>query len=316
MHFAVRTVVFENVAVSVKDFYNGCRFDVNAFIGKGAVCTGHFKRCNAFRQAAEGGRGQIIVIRAAVFNKRCNAQFFGIGNDVGRTDFIGKLNGDRVNGERQRFPERHTAPERVIRVVRRPTAVGYLLIFHCRVGRHVVFQCCHVDERLEGRTGLTDGHAGAVETVLAATADHGKDVTVFRVNRNDSSLRLCQTLIVFMCFRQVIHGCDGGMLFVRIKGCINFQAFFIQRVVTVFLSDFLGYVVDKVCRFIRRIARRLLFDIQLRPLRFCRLLRSNIPVFFHLTDDDIFAGRRFTDTGRIIIRALRQARDHGAFGKG
>ena len=125
-----------------------------------------------------------------------------------------------------------------------------------------MFHSRHIDKGFKCRPGLANCHAGTIKAVLAAAADHGKDMARFRVNRDNGSLRLSKSLIIRMYFREMAHSLNGCMLFIRIKSRVNLQSIFVKRVVTVLLCYFLSNIVDEVCRFVRCIACRFLLNIQ------------------------------------------------------
>ena len=102
-----------------------------------------------------------------------------------------------------------------------------------------MLQCRHIDEWLEGRTRLTNGHAGTVEAVLAASADHSQDMTGFRVNRNNCCLRLQQAVFIPVIIRQMTQCPYSSMLFFSIHRRIDFQAFFVESIIAVFSSNLL-----------------------------------------------------------------------------
>ena len=228
---------------------------MDAFIGKGPVGAGHFQRNDAPRQAAEG-HGQVVVVGTAFFHEGCNAHLLGVADDLGRANFIGQLDGDGIDRMGQSLPQGHGPGIGFFCVLGAPSAVGDFLVFHSRVRRHVVLQGRHVDEGFECRPGLADGHAGPVEAVLSASADHGQDVTVAGIDGNEGALWLGQAVLVGVIVGQVLHGLYGCMLFFRIESRINLEPFFIQGIVAVFGGYLLGYIVDERFRF--RVFRYLL----------------------------------------------------------
>ena len=286
---------------------------MDALIGKGAISTGHFQRRDAFGQAAQG-HGQVVVFGV----EGGDAHLLGIGDDVLRADLVSQLDGDGVDRVGQGIAEGHGTAVGAAGVLRTPAAVGDGLVVHGRIRRHVVLQRRQVDEGLEGRTRLADSHAGAVEAILSAAADHGQDVARLGVDGDDGCLRLGQAVFVSVIVGQVAHGPDGGMLLVDVHGRVNLEAFLIEGIVAVFLGDLLGDVVDEGCIFVGFFGLMALGEAQVLVLGVFRFGSRYVAVFDHLVEDDVLALLGFVQVveGRVVVRALRQAGQHGALRQG
>ena len=187
----------------------------------------------------------------------------------------------------QRIAECHRTAIGTASVLRAPAAIGDGLIVHGRIRCHVVLQRREIDEGLEGRTRLADSHAGAVEAVLSAAADHGQNVARLGIDRDDGCLRLGQAVFIGVIVGQVTHGPDSGVLFVDIHSRVDFQTFLIEGIVAVFLGDLLGNVVDEGCVFVGLFGLMALGEAQILVLSVFCFGSRYVTVLDHLVEYDV-----------------------------
>ena len=181
-----------------------------------------------------------------------------------------------------------------------------------------MLQGCEIDEGLKGGTRLADGLAGAVEAVLTAAADHSQDVAGLGIDGDNGALRLSQTIFIGIVVRQVVKGLDSGMLLVDVESRVNLQTFFVEGVVTVFLSNLLGYVIDEGCIFIAFLSLVVLRKVEILVLGLFGFRGGDVAILDHLVEDDVGPLFSFIQVieRRVVVRALGKAGQEGTLGQG
>ena len=214
--FGFRLSFVQNLTLTVNNLQQSNRLAIHTIACQNAVGCSHFQGINALAETAECHSEVCIAVGAGI-NQSSNTHFFGIADNFAYTNLLGQLNGRHVHRTYQSSTQAYLTMPCSVGVLRLPAGREFFFLIFNNAGRRItVLHCSQVDKRLEGRTGLTYCKSSTVEFILAAAADHSFNVTVMRVNCNQSHLRLSQLLAVCIIARQMLHGIFCSFLHIRV----------------------------------------------------------------------------------------------------
>ena len=214
--FGFRLSFVQNLTLTVNNLQQSNRLAIHTIACQNAVGCSHFQGINALAEAAECHSEVCIAVGAGI-NQSSNTHFFGIVNNFAYTNLLGQLNGRHVYRTYQSSTQAYITMPCSVGVLRFPAGREFFFLIFNDTGRRItVLHSGQIDKRLEGRTGLTYCKSSTVELILAAAADHSFNITVMRVNGNQSHLWLSQLLAVCIIARQMLHSIFSSLLHIRV----------------------------------------------------------------------------------------------------
>ena len=314
--FLRRAVVFQHIPISIDDFQDHHGFHQLAVVGKDAVGFGHVDHGNAIGEAADGGC-QVVIGALAVFDEGGNTTSLCGVQDLAHAHLVGQINGGDIHGVHQGFFQGHLAAGCAAVVLWRPAAgVGLAFIADRVVGAEFIFKSSEVYEWLERRARLADHLGGAVEMVFPAAANHGFHVAGAHFESEEGALGLGEAIGIFISVRQIgRHDFLGFLLHIQVQGRVDLEAFFVNGIGVILVADGLDHVVDEIgCRAAGGLGCFGAGKSHIGGFRFSGLDFGDVAVLGHLVEHNGLAILRRLETSEwgIVIRAIRQARKHGA----